>query len=195
MAVSKDYKDARKWVKARPGYLKKSSAVTRDAIRNSTGRLMGITDVSMALKSLKKTKTVTPKKAVKTAKKVVKKVTKKVAVKKIVVKKAKSTDILSKEIRNKIYIGALKILKDQLKSRYNSVCSGLCALISSSASSVLADKSMNYARINAYDNMNKVYPEIASFRPKNAPIYWFPRDRSGSAKRLDILNRAIEATK
>lgn len=49
--------------------------------------------------------------------------------------------------------------------------------------------------INVYCNMDKLLPELYSFKPKHTHSdYWFSRNAKGWEKRIEIIQKCIEMT-
>ena len=91
--------------------------------------------------------------------------------------------------RKAIYEIALADMKAYIK-KFPNFCMGLCNCISTAATKSGYTKSYT----SAYDYMGSYYPEIWKHKPESKvrSTYWFLRDVDGGAKRIKILENAIE---
>jgi hypothetical protein len=91
----------------------------------------------------------------------------------------------TKALRKKIYILALNYIKNHVYYRSNKEFPmGFCGIIS---------KVINNDRekFNMY-NEKSVYKELKKYRPKTKFLrYWFPIDKEGTKKRIEILEQVI----
>ena len=84
--------------------------------------------------------------------------------------------------RMEIYLKAKEYMKENIK-KYGQFSAGLCSAINEQ---ILKDEPF------PFENMD-CYPEIYRHRPtKEDHLYWFPRNKKGTAKRLKILTKAIK---
>lgn len=95
---------------------------------------------------------------------------------------------VSKEIRNRIYKGALIEFDNSVTERAkhpiynNTLCRGLCGCLRDSAWEIT-------------NNSNIDYPEITKYEPAIHEMYWFPRYTQENVDiRRKILLDAIEET-
>ena len=112
---------------------------------------------------------------------------------------------LTKEYRNQVYTIMLSTILNDIAERtdYINKCRGFCGYLTHAVNTTDTDE---YTKVGTdidddhsnnwkyIDNLN-LYPELIKHQSDNGDAYWFPCNEEGAAKRVSILEEAIELTK
>jgi Gpi18-like mannosyltransferase len=89
-----------------------------------------------------------------------------------------------------IFKYALTIIIEHMKDGY--YFSGLCSAIYKATKATIPNNNSKHG-VNAFEEMEKYFPEIWKYKPNKNYSYWFGLNLKGTTKRIQILRNEILA--